>query len=935
MSWFILVLARSIPFLTLGFLISLNAIGIADDKMPEKITTVEGITEYSLENGLKILLFQDRSQPKVTVNCTIFVGSRHEGYGEAGMAHLLEHMLFKGTELHPDIPKALKDRGADFNGTTWLDRTNYYETLPANDENIEFAIRLEADRLVNSKILGEDLQKEFSVVRSEFEQGENNPVAVLQQRMFSTAYQWHNYGKSTIGNRSDIERVPVDSLRAFYRKYYRPDNAMLIVAGNFDQDKALAWIQKYFGVLDRPNTPLPQTYTVEPPQDGDRITTVRRVADTQYVGAVYHIPAGSDPLFPAVEILSAVLTDVPAGRLYKAMVETKQATFVAADAPSLHDPGLLTILAQIPKENSIEEARKTMLDTIENLFDQPITDAEVDRIRRQLLNQREMLSAKTQSLAITLSDWAAQGDWRLYFLFRDNLEKTTAADVQQVAQRFLVRNNRTVGIFEPVPAAERIEVPDRPNLEPMLSGYVGREAASEGEIFEPTPQNIESRLIKGKLKTGIPFAMLPKKTRGSTVNVSMNLRFGDEDTLQGKAVAVEMLGPMLSRGTASMPLQEFNDRLDELKANLGVQSRSQALNITIETKRETLLEVLDVVREMLREPAFDPKEFELIRSQTITELESQLQDPQALAPRAVIRALSPFPRGDIRYEATPEEELEDIKALKLEDVKTLHQNFLSGTQGEISVVGDFDPVEVEEKLSAILGNWKSSIPYQRASLSPTLDLQLPIKSIETPDKANSVYFAAQQYAMRDDDPNYPALVMGNYILGGGTLSSRLGDRVRQQEGLSYGVASILRSNPIDEFASLSIYAIANPANRDKLIATIDEEVRKLVKGGIQEDELSSGVQGFLQSQQLSRSRDSALASVLTANLFAGRDMMYYERLERKISELDVETVNDAIAEYIDPDKFIIATAGDFAKPTPVKPNGGKPNAGKQDSGAKP
>ncbi len=922
------ILSRTIALLTVGCWISLNAIGFADDKMPEKITTVEGITEYVLENGLKILLFEDRSQPKVTVNCTVFVGSRHEGYGEAGMAHLLEHMLFKGTELHPDIPKALKDRGADFNGTTWLDRTNYYETLPANDENLEFAVRLEADRMVNSKILGEELQKEFSVVRSEFEQGENNPVGVLQQRMYSTAYQWHNYGKSTIGNRSDIERVPVDSLRAFYRKYYRTDNAMLIVAGNFEAQKALGLIQKYFGVLSRPKAPLPVTYTVEPPQDGDRITTVRRVADTQYIGAVYHIPSGSDPLFPAVEILSVLLTDVPSGRLYKAMVETKQATFVAADAPSLHDPGLLTVLAQVPKEKSIEEARKTMLDTLENLADNPISDAEVDRIRRQLLNQRELLSAKTQALAITLSDWAAQGDWRLYFLFRDNLEKTTAGDVQQVAQRFLVRNNRTVGIFEPVTAADRIEVPDRPNLKPMLSGYTGREAASEGEQFEPTPRNIESRLIKGKLKSGVPFAMLPKKTRGSTVNVTLNLRFGDEDTLKGKSTAIELLGPVLSRGTASMPLQEFNDRLDELKANISVQSARQVLNVNIETKRETLLEVLDVVREMLREPGFDSKEFELLRSQTIAELESQLQEPQLLAMRAVTRALNPYERGDIRYDATVEEELEDIKALKLEDVKALHADFLSGSQGEVSIVGDFDPVEIEAKLSGILSNWKSNIPYQRAAVAPTLDLQLPMKSIETPDKANSVYFASQQYAMRDDDPNYPALLMGNYILGGGTLSSRLGDRVRQQEGLSYGVASMLRANPIDEYASLSVVAIANPANRDKLVTTIDEEIRKMVKGGVEADELKSGVQGFLQSQQLSRSRDGALASLLASNLFAGRDMTYYEKLEEKIADLDIERVNDVISEYIDPDKFIIATAGDFAKPTPVKPNAGNPNPGK-------
>jgi len=929
------VLASLKALVAFGCWISLIAIGFADDKMPQKITTVEGITEYALDNGLKILLVEDRSQPKVTVNCTVFVGSRHEGYGEAGMAHLLEHMLFKGTELHPDIPKALKDRGADFNGTTWLDRTNYYETLPANDENLEFAIRLEADRLVNSKILGEDLQKEFSVVRSEFEQGENNPIGVLLQRMSSTAYQWHNYGKSTIGNRSDIERVPVDSLRGFYRKYYRPDNAMLIVAGNFDRDKALGWIQEYFGVLARPKMSLPQTYTVEPPQDGDRITTVRRVGETQYVGAVYHIPSGSDPLFPAVEILSIVLTDTPSGRLYKSMVETKQATMVVANASALHDPGLLIVLAQVPKDQPLDVARKTLIDTLENLAEQPITEAEVDRVRRQLLNQRETLAAKTQALAITLSDWAAQGDWRLYFYFRDNLEKTTAADVQQVAQRFLVRNNRTLGIFEPVSAAERIEVPERPNLGELLSGYTGREAATEGEQFEPTPRNIESRLIKGKLKSGVPFAMLPKKTRGSTVNLTINLRFGDEDSLKGKAIAIEVLGPVLQSGTVKLPLQQFNDRLDELKANLSVQSARQVLSINIETKRETLLDVLDVVEEMLREPGFEPKEFELIRTQAIAQLESQLQDPQVLAMLAVTRSLNPYERGDIRYDATIEEELEDFKALKLEDVKALYQDFLSGSQGEVSVVGDFDPVEVEAKISSILSNWKSSNPYQRAAVAPTLDLQMPMKSIETPDKANSVYFASQQYAMRDDDPNYPALLMGNYILGGGSLSSRLGDRVRQQEGLSYGVASMLRANSIDEFASLSVVAIANPDNRDKLVATIDEEIRKIVKSGVQAEELKSGIQGFLQSQQLSRSRDGALASLLAGNLFAGRDMTYYEKLEAKIAALDVETVNEAISEYIDPDKFIIATAGDFAKPTPVKPNAAGNGAGKPEAGPNP
>ena len=218
---------------------------------PDPITSVEGITEYQLENGLKVLLFPDDSKPTVTVNLTLFVGSRHEGYGEAGMAHLLEHMLFKGTPSHPNIPKSLQDLGAQFNGTTWVDRTNYYETLPASEENLEFALQLEADRMVNSLIRGEDLESEMTVVRSDFESGESSPLRILLQRMQAAAYEWHNYGKSTIGNRSDIERVPITNLRAFYRKHYQPDNAMLIVAGKFDRARALELILKHFGPLER------------------------------------------------------------------------------------------------------------------------------------------------------------------------------------------------------------------------------------------------------------------------------------------------------------------------------------------------------------------------------------------------------------------------------------------------------------------------------------------------------------------------------------------------------------------------------------------------------------------------------------------------------------------------------------------------------------
>ena len=279
------------------------------------------------------------------------------------MAHLLEHMVFKGTPTHPDIPGAMKDAGPSSTARPGVDRTNYFETLPATDQNLEFAIRLEADRMVNSPIKAEDLATEFSVVRNEFESGENSPQRVLSQRMASVAYEWHNYGKSTIGNRSDIERVPVDNLRAFYKKFYQPDNAMLVVAGKFDEKKALEYITKYFGALPKPDRKLPATYTEEPAQDGERSVTLRRVGDVGLVGLLYHVPAASHAEFPAVEILASILESEPSGRLYKALVESKMATRVSARPSASHDPGTIEIVASVNTKDpaALEKVRDVML----------------------------------------------------------------------------------------------------------------------------------------------------------------------------------------------------------------------------------------------------------------------------------------------------------------------------------------------------------------------------------------------------------------------------------------------------------------------------------------------------------------------------------------------------------------------------------------------
>ena len=885
----------------------------ASDEEPMHITDVEGISEYRLANGVRVLLFPDPSKEVVTVNMTVFVGSRHEGYGEAGMAHLLEHMLFKGTPRHPDVPKVLQDRGANFNGTTWMDRTNYYETLPASEENLEFALRLEADRLVNSTIKGEDLESEMTVVRNEFERGENSPIRVLMQRIQSAAYEWHNYGQSTIGNRSDIERVPVVKLRKFYRKFYRPDNVMVIVAGKFDPANALDLIEEHFGALPAPTTPIDDTYTTEPPQDGERTVVVRRVADIQFAGAAYHIPAGSHPDYAAARALTYILGDEPSGRLYKQMVETEIATNVFTIAYAFREPGLFMALAEVPESKPIETARRTLIELSEHsLRDEPVTEEEVERAKQQILKNRELEASETDRLAVSLSDWAAQGDWRLYFLFRDQVEALTREDIQEVAEKYFVRNNRTVGLFIPSEESERVRIPDSPDLVAKLKDYQGREGIVAGEAFDPDPLAIEERVERGELVGGMQYAMLPKKTRGGSVSLMMTLRFGTAEELIDKIGAVELLGMLMSRGTESLDYQQFQDELTRLRCELSIDSTVGLVQLRIKTKQEFLPEVLDLLVDVVRRPGLRENELEVIRRQVITSLEKSGSEPNALAPRAVRRQLSPYGPDDIRYVPTIDEEIERYSAVTVDEIREVHSRYLGNQAGELAIVGSFDPDAVRERLADGLEQWSSDVPYVRVDQPPHPEIPGNLTTIQVPDKENALLYSGQQYALADDTPHYASLVLGNFILGGGSLSSRLGDRVRQQEGLSYGVRSGISPRAKDARTDFVLYAITNPGNKNRLLEVINEEIDRIRDQGVTEDELSRAKESHLQSQRVARTQDEQLASQLVGGMFNDRTMKAVADQERMIRDATLESVNEAIREFIDPEQLVIAVAGDFA-----------------------
>jgi zinc protease len=876
-----------------------------------RVTGVEGMTEYRLDNGLKVLLYPDPTRPMVTVNMTLLVGSRHEGYGETGMAHLLEHMLFKGTDKFPNFDKLMAARGARFNGSTWYDRTNYWETLPASDDNLEFAISVEADRLVNEKVLPEQLSSEMTVVRSEFEQGENSPQRILWQRAAAVAYEWHNYGKSTIGNRTDIERVPADNLREFYKRYYQPDNAVLIVAGKIEPSKALSFIDKYFGALPRPTRQLRQTYTEEPPQDGERAVTLRRVGDVGIVGVMYHVPPGPHEEYPAADALTSILSEPPAGILYKALVETKKAAGVGGFAMALHDPGYVWITATVRPDQDLEDVKKTMLETIDKVMADGVTDEQVERAKLRFRAQRKREMIDPTQLAVELSEWAAQGDWRLFFLMRDRMEKLTAKDVHEAAKKYLRRSNRTLAVYVPTKESDRTTVPGVPDVASLLKDYKGREAVAAGEQLDPDPMKIEARVKRVDPIEGVKVALLPKKSRQEMAVVRLSLHYGNDQNLKGLVDACDFLPTLMTRGTWKLTLQQLQDELDKLEATLSGSGSTGGATFAVQAPRPNLPKALELLRQVLREPSFPADEFEILRREQLADLEESRTEPSALAQISVERKLNPYPKDVVRYVPTVDESIERPKALTLDQVKKVYADYLGAGAGELAVVGDFDPEPTLSLIRPALQGWQAGMPYARIVTRAAANVSASAESIETPDKANATFLAGLALPMDDLHPDYPALVIGNHVLGG-TSAARLFTRVREHEGLSYGVYSNFRAPMLDPDAQLRVTGICNPNNMPKVKQLIGEEVAKMVAQGVTKEEVDEAKRSYLERRGMNRSQDSALGGILSGQLYAGRTMQQEADFEAKLKALTPEQVNAAARKHFKPDGLVIVTAGDFA-----------------------
>jgi zinc protease len=494
---------------------------------------------------------------------------------------------------------------------------------------------------------------------------------------------------------------------------------------------------------------------------------------------------------------------------------------------------------------------------------------------------------------------------------RDRWRKMTPADVERVALAWLKPANRTVAQFVPDATPDRSPAPPAVDRAAMFRDYKGDPAVAAGESLDPTPATLDARTERFTLPNGMKVALLPKKTRGETVRLSLVLHQGDEKSLFGAAPRGGLTAAMLMRGTQKRSRQEIEDTLDRLRARLSVDGGETSWTVAGEAVRAGLPETLKLVAEVLREPAFPPAEFEKLQREQIAALEATRAEPEALVTRAQERYGNPYPPGDVRYAPTLDEEVRQVGAVTLADLAAFHSRFAGASHAELSIVGDFDAAATRAAITELFGTWASPAPHTR--VPDPLVARAPTSIVlETPDKANAKVEGQLELPLTDASPDYPALITATYLLGQ-VENSRLWKRIRDKEGLSYGVYAYVEPNSHEPNSTFRVGAIFAPENFARLKAAFAEELARAARDGFTAAEVAEAKAGLVRLRRLARTRDASLAGSLVLQAELGRTFAFSGKVDAAIEALTVADVNAALRKYVDPAQIVWAYAGDFAK----------------------
>lgn len=892
-------LKRSVLAISALFLLGSGPLLAAPSKAAAPATLeaqAGGFSSYVLPNGFRIILAPFPAAANVRVELLVKTGSKLEGYGETGMAHLLEHMLFKSAGPRKDIKSDLTALGASWNGTTNAERTNYFETVAAEPDKVDAAIRLEADRFIRASFTREHLASEMTVVRNELERNDSDAGSLVMRALQRQSYFWHGYSRPTIGARSDIEDAPFSALQAFHKKHYRPDNAALIVSGNFDAARVLALAGKLFAEARNPAAPKITSWTREEARATTNRSELTLPAGKTIAASAWKLPGMTERETYALDLASSAICAEDWGSLRKELVlERKLAVSAYCGTQIQSDYSLLIASASAGKDADAEALSAALRGHLEKAAANGISAEQLERARQNELTAWERLESDHETLAPLLSQAELGGDWRLFFWQRDMVKAVTLAEANAALKKWLVAVNRSDVLLR---HADGVSAPEIAKATPAAGLVWGKTWAPVAKSADPIPTSV-GELARATQKIALDgdkarAALISRRTQGNLAWVVLANDYGNEATLSGRRAACAMGNNLLAYGGAGLSRDQLSAKLEALQAewSLGLGG------IVLEAPRQNIDAALDILLAAWAAPALPVNEFERIKSASIASLEAALKNPGNVAATQSGLRFDNYPAGHPLQPRPLEQQLAESRAVTLADATACVNDFAGISHVRLAMVGAFTPQDVSATWNKIARLPAARIPYARVRdvAVPTTVDTTPIR-ISMPEKPNASISGAALLAMTDESPDFPALRIAVKILGG-DADSRVWKRLRETDGLAYGAGVSLAGSSFEPRSRVTLQASAASDKSEAALAALQEELVRALKEGFTEQEVSRAKKAWAEERKNMLRAEKSFAGTLAQGLYTGHDYAWVAQYDAKIARLSTAEVNAALRKYL-------------------------------------
>ena len=909
--------------------ISLLLVGLSATawSQPILVKSQQKIEEYKLENGFRVILAQNDKENKVFMNTVYLTGSLNDPQGKGGLAHLLEHLAFKGTQniKGEEFQRRLDQYTLMTNASTDYYSTKYTNVIRPEQNVINEVIHLEAERMDKLVLQEKFVPSEISIVKREREVRMDQPFSVMMDQMWKSAYGNQYLGRLPIGDLNELQSIKMDELNKFYRTWYAPNNAVMVISGKFDKAEVLKQIDQKFSPIAARQVPA---QTKVPVLDSSKMKQrnflVQKGSDLAKFNV--YLNGKNEKIKPELVLVPYLYSMQPSGHLYQSMVETGLSTAVQSTTWLDQDFNLVFIGAIYAPNHDAKKVESALISGVEK--NQPFNETELNRVKNLIQNQSESVLSNAAALGGRLSDYyvSYQGDWSQYFTDLDNIKKLKLTDVNQTLTQFLVPQHRISGDIQPTPEEQKKALKQKQASEPAKtltqtdiqaeplkdSRVYQQEVAEYVKASKQSLVNTEKKIQRGTLKNGIQYALYPTSTRDDKTYATISIDFGTEKSLFNQGEVLDLMAYLLLRGSDQYSLQDIADKSIEAGGGATANAAGNSITIQIVAKKEKFADYFKFMLEVLKKPKFEQSQFDLIKSQSLSALDRPYTEPETVAALTMTRLLETYQPGDLRYHFEPEFSKQQIKAATVEQVKTLYQNFFVSNHAQIAITGDYQAKTMLKILQKEFGGWKAQLPYQRLSS----DYQAyPAQKVHTLSEQREFgnYQSILTFPVGADHPDTPALMVFSYILGDSQLSSRLAQELREKNALVYGFGSGLNLDEWLDSGALTIEANYTAGKSAQVSQGVHKVLNDLLSKGVTEQELEAAKANILKKRVTALEDERNIHRMLTPQLEHHRDLLFREKRDQALAKLTKADVDAVIKKYIKLDQFVEVMADQYGK----------------------